>query len=39
MARISSGSILGLSLFGVALAFATIALVPSNVEPILWLVI
>lgn len=31
--------ILRLSLFGLAMALATIALIPSNVEPLFWLVI
>ena len=31
--------IFGLSLFGLAMAFGTISLIPSNVEPILWLAI
>lgn len=39
MAKISWRFIFGLSLFGLAMAFATIALVPSNMEPIFWLVI
>ena len=31
--------IVGLSLFGLAMAFATVFVVPSNVEPLLWLAI
>ncbi len=31
--------IFSLSLFGLAMAFATVYIVPSNIEPVLWLVI
>ena len=35
-----NGRLIGqLSLFGLAMAFATVFVVPSNVEPLLWLVI
>ncbi len=33
------GLILLLSLFGLAMAFATVFVIPSNLEPLLWLVI
>ena len=31
--------IFGLSLFGLAMAFATVFVIPSNVEPLFWLAI
>jgi purine-cytosine permease-like protein len=39
MRSLDTKLILQLSLFGLAMAFATVFVVPSNVEPVFWLVI
>ncbi len=37
--RLNASLIFGLSLFGLAMAFATVYFIPSNLEPFCWLVI